>query len=152
MFGRVHKFAALDWQRKKLLVQAWLLLGYLKLLLRRKPFKKLVAGLEMHREPVVQSPLDPESQEMARVVGWAVRVAANQTPWKSTCLVQVLAAQRMLQNCAIPGVFYLGAATGSNAVEGVALDAHAWLKCGDEFITGERGHERFTVVSAFSWP
>ena len=86
MFGRVQKFAALDWQRQKLFVQAWLLLGYLKIMLRRKPFKKLVAGLEMHREPVVQSPLDPKSQEIARVVGWAVRVAANQTPWVSTCL------------------------------------------------------------------
>ena len=150
MFGRVHKFAALDWQRKKLLVQAWLLLGYLKLLLRRKPFKKLVAGLEMHREPGVQSPLDPESQEMARAVGWAVRVAANQTPWVSTCLVQVLTAQKMLENRGVAGVFYVGASSVREKTP-PKFQAHAWLTCNGEVITGEQGHQNYTVVSAFSW-
>lgn len=150
MFGRVKKFAGLDWQRKKLFVQAWLLLGYLKLLLRRKPFKKLVAGLEMHREPVGQPPLDPESQEIARSVGWAVRVAANQTPWVSTCLVQVLAAQKMLENRGVAGVFYVGAASVREQTSS-KFQAHAWLTCNDEVITGEAGHQEYTVVSAFSW-
>jgi hypothetical protein len=31
------------------------------------------------------------------------------------------------------------------------LTAHAWLKCGDVFITGEAGHEQYRVLSAFSW-
>ena len=31
------------------------------------------------------------------------------------------------------------------------LEAHAWLKCGELFITGESGHERYAVVSTFSW-
>jgi len=152
MFKRVWKFFALDWQRKKLLIQAFFLMGFVRVSLSKKPFKELVAELELHREAVLQPPLELSAQETARSVGWAVRTAANFTPWNSTCLVQVLAAQRMLRKRAVSGVFYLGAATGSNAIEGVALDAHAWLKCGDQFITGEQGHERFTVVSAFSWP
>ena len=87
----------------------------------------------------------------AHRVGWAVRTAACFTPWNSTCLVQVLTAQRMLHQRGIAGAFYLGAASGSDVAEQPSLTAHAWLKCDNEFITGESGHERYIVVSSFSW-
>jgi hypothetical protein len=29
------------------------------------------------------------------------------------------------------------------------MEAHAWLRCGDTYVTGAPGHERFTVVSFF---
>jgi hypothetical protein len=65
--------------------------------------------------------------------------------------VQVLTAQRMLQQRGIAGAFFLGAEMGSGIDQGKAFAAHAWLKCGQEFITGEAGHEHYKVVSCFSW-
>jgi hypothetical protein len=151
MLNKIKTFHSLSSGQKRLFLQAWRLLGVMRFAILTLPFKRLVAGLEVHREVLVQAPLDPESLAIAHQVGWAVCKAAQFTPWQSTCLVQVLAAQRMLQQRHIAGAFYLGAATGSGEDEGQVLSAHAWLKCDNEFITGEPGHERFTVVTTFNW-
>jgi hypothetical protein len=148
---RLQKFAALDGQRQKLFIEAFFLLGQSRLALQRKPFSERVSHLQMHREAITQPPQAPAAIKMARSIGWAVTLAANHTPWESTCLVQVLAAQRMLQKRGIAGVFYIGATTARSQDETPGLLAHAWLKCSDEFITGEKGHQAYTVVSAFSW-
>jgi hypothetical protein len=132
-------------------MEAFFLLGQSRLALQRKPFAERVSHLQMHREAITQPPQAPAAVEMARSIGWAVTLAANHTPWESTCLVQVLAAQRMLQKRGIAGVFYIGATTAPGEGETPGLLAHAWLKCSDEFITGEKGHQAYTVVSAFSW-
>jgi len=152
MLRRIRKFLALDRQHKKLFLQAYLVLGKVRYSLLRRPFRKLVAGLDVSRDAVVQAPLEPSARATALAVGWAVRTAANFTPWESTCLVQVLAAQRMLQKRGIAGVFYLGATNNRVSDESPGFLAHAWLKCNGEFITGETGHEQYTVVSSFSWP
>ena len=152
MFSRLRKFRALNTEEKRMLIQAYRLLGTMRFAILTTSFKRLVARLTVHREAVDQVSLNAESLAVAHAIGWAVRTAARFTPWKSTCLVQVLAAQRMLQQRGIAGAFYLGAATGSEGKKLQTLDAHAWLKCDDNFITGESGHERFTIVTSFSWP
>ena len=152
MLRRIRKFLALDWQHKKLFLQAYLVLGKVRYSLLRRPFKKLVAELNVSRGAVVQTPLEPSARAAALAVGWAVRTAANFTPWESTCLVQVLAAQRLLQKRDIAGVFYLGATNTGAGDEAPGFRAHAWLKCNGEFITGEPGHRNYTVISSFSWP
>jgi len=150
MTSAIRKFLALDRQRQRLFLEAWRTLGQVRLSLTSRPFKQMVGELELHRGPFVAPALEAEVLGEARRIGWAVRAAAMYTPWKSTCLVQVLAAQRMLEARLLPGAIYIGAAPGEEGM--VRLDAHAWLKCGEAFITGEAGHERYTVVSAFSWP
>jgi hypothetical protein len=145
----LRQFLRLDRERQRLFLEAWRALASVRLALRFTPFKQLVQELALHRDPVEPPVLGPEALSVAERIGWAVRAAARYTPWHSTCLVQVLAAQRMLQKRLLPGVFYIGAAPGE--VGSVRLDAHAWLKCGEAFITGESGHERYAVVSAFSW-
>ena len=152
MIRRLRKFLGLDWQQKKLFIQAFFLLGWARISLLRKSFKVLVAKLDLHRESVLQPPLEPSAQETARSIGWAVRTAASFTPWKSTCLVQVLAAQSMLRKQGIAGVFYLGVTNDGAEQDSSGFLAHAWLMCNGEFITGEAGHKQYTVVSSFSWP
>ena len=151
MLRRIRKFLALDRQRKKLFLQAYVVLGKVRYALLKKPFKQLVAELDVSRDAVVQAPLEPSARATALDVGWAVRTAASFTPWESTCLVQVLAAQRMLQKRGIAGVFYLGATKSGVWDEPPGFLAHAWLKCNDEFITGESGLRDYTVISSFSW-
>jgi hypothetical protein len=148
----VRKFLQLDREHKSLFLQAWSGLAAVRLELRSRSFKELTAGLTLHRPPFEPLGLHAEAMEQAQRIGWAVRAASRYTPWSSTCLVQVLAAQRMLQKRSIPGAFYIGAAPGNGAPDKVGLAAHAWLKCGEQFITGEAGHQHYTVVSTFSWP
>jgi hypothetical protein len=149
----LRQFLRLDRQRQRLFLEAWRVLGSVRLDLRSTPFKRLVAGFTLHRGPFAAPAVGPEALEQARRIGWAVRAAARYTPWRSTCLVQVLAAQRMLQQRLLPGAIFIGAAAGEGGglEANAGLNAHAWLKCGEAFITGESGHERYAVVSAFSW-
>ena len=142
---------ALDWQRKMLLIQAFFLTGFTRLALSRRSFKELVAGLGTHSAKVECEPLEAAALKTARAVGWAVRASSSRTPWESTCLVQVLTAQKMLKKRGVPGVFYLGATNAVNENNASECLAHAWLKCGGEFITGESGHQQYTVISSFSW-
>ena len=152
MTTRLQKFLALDPERRRSLLQAWFLLGTTRASIFRKSFSDLVADLTLHREVPEQPALDSESLAAARRIGWAVQAAARYTPWRSACLVQVLAAQKMLQKRGIPGAFFLGAAAKENPEQHPGLEAHAWLRCSNEFITGETGHRRYTVISCFSWP
>ena len=149
MLRPLRQFLRLDRERQRLFLEAWRALASVRLALRFTPFKELVGELTLHRGPVAAPHLGPAALAAAERIGWAVRAAARYAPWRSTCLVQVLAAQRMLQKRLLPGVFYIGAAPGEGG--SVGLDAHAWLKCDEAFITGESGHERYAVVSAFSW-
>ena len=148
----VRKFLALDAAGRRLFLQACRQLGTVRWALRRTPFKQLTTGLTVHRSAIAAAAVSPAEQATAERVGWAVRAASRYTPWSSSCLVQVLAAQRMLQERAIPGAIYIGAAPGNGDSGTVGLEAHAWLKCGERFITGEAGHQRYTVVSTFRWP
>lgn len=150
LLRRIRKFAALDRTRKALFVEAFYRLGLARYSILRRPFKNIVAGLELHRGTAEPRALAMTEQSLADCVGLAVTTAARFTPWESACLAQVLAAQHMLQKRGVSGAFYLGA-TSPSQQNGDTMTAHAWLKCGEQFITGESGHEQYTVVSTFSW-
>jgi hypothetical protein len=90
-------------------------------------------------------------KQCADVIRWAVAVVSGRLPGLGNCLVQTLAAQRMLQNRHVPGVLYLGVASDDKASRQRAIHGHAWLKCGDEFITGKFTAETYTAVTAFVW-
>ena len=130
---------------------AWVALGRARMALRTRSFRELTRELTVHRAPFEPAEPDAASLHEAREVAWAVAAASRFTPWSSTCLVQVLAAQRLLQRRSIPGAFYIGAAAGEEGATVAGLEAHAWLRCGEHFITGRSGHDRYTVVTAFSW-
>ena len=152
MLRPVRRFFGLDGESRRLFLQAFGRLGSVRLALRRTPFRDLIRGLGVHPGQVAAPEPAPLDLRRAEDVGWAVRAAARYTPWRSSCLVQVLAAQQLLRERAIPGAFYIGAVAGEPGTGAVGLEAHAWLKCGERFITGESGHQRYTVVSTFSWP
>jgi len=55
----------------------------------------------------------------------------------------------MLQRRGIAGVFYLGVMKDANAKE--KMKAHAWTEAGEKILTGETGHEAYSVISVHSW-
>ena len=106
-----------------------------------------VADKTILRELQDQSSVLPDQQmgcsaavDVERV-SWAITVAARHVPWRSDCLLQVMAADRWLRQHDLYADFYLGVA--KDPQEGLA--AHAWLRYGDLTITGGR-YDRFSTL------
>ena len=140
------------WRRRNrterlLLLEAFALLGVARVLVLTIPFRWLAKTLgERMRESTLE--VKPADLRHARLVGQAVRSAANNTPWQSVCLPQAVTGQWMLKRRNISATLYLGVAK-AEAKPG-QLAAHAWLRCGGTILTGGAGHRQFTVVAAFS--
>jgi hypothetical protein len=151
MRGRLGKYFQLSRTERRLFWSAFVQLGRARWSLARKPFTKQISGLSRLTDPADARDAVGDGQlALAEAVGDAIGRAANQLPWESSCLVRVLAAQRMLQARGVPGAFFIGADKGRELGE-VEFAAHAWLMCGNRFVTGEAGHEKYTVISGFAW-
>jgi hypothetical protein len=77
-----------------------------------------------------------EEIDMARL-SWALDAAAARGPWRSDCLLRVMAADRWLRRYGYEPKFFLGAAKLTAGQFG----AHAWLRCGDVTVTGGSSKE-----------
>jgi len=75
----------------------------------------------------------------------AVRWMSKHTLWESKCLVQAIAAMKMLERRKIESTLYLGTGKDDNG----KMIAHAWLRSGSRIITGAEMMKRFTVVAIF---
>jgi hypothetical protein len=82
--------------------------------------------------------------EQALAVAWAVQTTARKVPWRCECLEQALAAKWMLRKRKLPSTLYFG-----TFFNGHALEAHAWVRCGQQIVTGARGHQQFTVTAVY---
>lgn len=76
----------------------------------------------------------------------AVIAVCNRTPWESKCMIQALAAKRILNSMGFPCTLYMGV---KNSPETGEMLAHAWLRCGDKIVTGENGYLEYTVTGKF---
>jgi hypothetical protein len=149
MLGGIGKFIRGKPVRRGAFLAAYGQLGRARWDLRRRPVREVLAGFGQPADGAGLEPT-PEEIEKAIAIGRAVRAAAARTPWESSCLVQVVAAQRMLRGRGIGGTVFIGADTADE--QGTpGFSAHAWLMCGEHFVTGQGGNERYTVVAEFSW-
>ena len=67
-------------------------------------------------------------------------------PWKSKCLDQAMAAQRMLKRRGLQNTLYFGVAKGNSD----PIKAHAWLRCGDRWVVGYQPHIQYTIVGVYA--
>ena len=135
-------------RQKALFVRAFFTLGKVCLELRHKPLKELLPNASSLQADEKAISISPGQSELIDDIGKVVRSAAAYTPWNSACLVQVLAAQKLLQSERLPGTVFIGASR--DGLES-GIDAHAWLTSAGRFVTGEQGHEKYTVISRHSW-
>lgn len=149
---RILASAPDKWRRRTneerlLLVEAFVLLAVARIMVVAIPFRFVsrFLGTHMDESGVV---MDDESARTARLVGQAVRSAANNTPWQSVCLPQAMAGQWMLRHRNISATVYFGVMKSPQTT--AQLSAHAWLRCGPRILTGADGHRQFTVVSTFA--
>lgn len=126
-----------------LFAEAWLGLGLARYAVLHRPFARLSRAWGVPMFETFWRPCpDPHTP---RRVARAIERASRVTPWVSNCLPQAMTAKRMLKKRGLRSTLYLGIAREN----GEKLSAHAWLRCGQFFVTGGQGRG-FTVVAAFS--
>lgn len=149
MIQNFKKFINLSSEEKKLFIEAYMILGWMRAAILTVSFKRLTRSLEHGAKKKELPMLNEQELITAQKVGQSIMRASSYTPWESACLAQSLTAQKMLQKRGIAGVFYLGAMKDDE--DKSKMKAHAWSQCGDAIITGVEGHEDFTVLSVFRW-
>ena len=84
-----------------------------------------------------------ENYKYAYKVRCAVESVCTRTTWESRCLVRALTAQYLLTRRNISSTLYLGC-----KLENEKMVAHAWIRCGEFYVTGGNG-EGYSVVAKF---
>lgn len=135
---------SIDNKLKLEFIQAFIYTGFYRAFILFVPFNKLRKRMGKHKE---ESALieDKEVYRQASHISWVVTLIASKTPWESKCLVQALTAQRMLKSRGISTTIYLGVRKDENEMK-----AHAWLRCGEYYVTGGAIREQYIVVAKFA--
>ena len=84
-----------------------------------------------------------ENLRKAKRVSTHVNRITEHTLWESKCLVRAMTARKLLKEAGIHSTLYLG--VGKD--EGKMI-AHAWLRCGQMYVTGGNGSS-YAMVAKF---
>lgn len=144
MLNKIKAFLFLDAKTKLLYVEAYVFLGWARIL-KLFPFSKVASTLGIQMEETSLEFI-PSNREMLRNISQAVHIMSRYTFWESECLVKAIASMKMLEKRGIESTLYLGTSKDENG----KLIAHAWLRSGPFYISGSEGMEEFTVVSRFA--
>ena len=143
---RISRFFKLPMDMKFLFVKAFFISAAIRFSILFISFKKLAGFAGKYKE---ESPKVLEDKDKINVakVSWVVNTASKFTPWESKCLVKAMTAQILLKRYKVSSTLYLGVAKdkGSNK-----LLAHAWLRAGENFVTGGNEKVGFKEVARFS--
>jgi len=142
--GKLRKFFALQPEKRRLLVEAYIFLAWGRLL-KELPFAKMAPMLGAYMEETPDQPCR-QDEEVIRQISHAVHLMSRYTFWESECLVKAVAAMCMLHRRQIDSTIYLGIARARRG----NLAAHAWLRCGSMIITGGEVMNQYTVVGYFA--
>ncbi len=84
--------------------------------------------------------------EYVRTIARYIKTMSRFMPWKSTCLVQAAAGKILMNRKKIDSTVYFGVKKDNKN----KLQAHAWLRVGQDIILGGENASEFVVVSMFS--
>jgi len=146
MIRPIAKFFSATGKQKRLIIEILLCLIITKTLLRFIPFKKISAGLG---NPNQESPseLSPHHHREADQIKQMINKVGRHVPAKNKCLVEAIAAKWMFNRRRIPSTLYLGAKPNKQLAK--SFYVHAWLRCGDVIVTGEKKISEFKTLSTF---
>lgn len=145
MLVRLVKFIKLDRYERRLFLLACFVSAKCSLITSIYPIRKYAQMLgEMNLEsPLILS----KDQEASIVMIRRTILRVNRyTPWKQTCFTKAFTAKILLSRANISSTLYLGVAKDSSN----NLIAHAWLRCGDQIITGREQMSKYTPVAFFT--
>lgn len=142
--GRLKKFIALGKQKKWLLIEAAVALAKGRVMVWL-PFAKIAPALGVYMKETACA-TSPEEARKVRQVKRAIALMHRHTPWQTHCLARAFAGMSMLKRRGIECTLYLG--TGKD--EKGKLIAHAWLRSGEIYISGDDVMDQFTVVATYA--
>ncbi|WP_434082484.1 lasso peptide biosynthesis B2 protein [Cohnella hashimotonis] len=140
----VTRIASADSQDRRMFLEALAYLSWARFLILL-PFHKYARLLG---QPMSETSLEtePGNRELASRVSSAIRRAGRLTPLDTRCLVRAIAAMKMLKRRGVESTLYLGTAKDKDG----RMIAHAWLRCGNLYVTGATEMRGFTVVGKFA--
>lgn len=129
-------------KEKQLTIEVWFWSAAFRLLVLFVPvkYRKKHFGILGEESPFSEN---KENYIKARIIAYHVNRIAENTPWKSKCLVRALTTQRLLTKNKISSTLYLGVKK-----EGEKMLAHAWIRTGVYYATGGNGNG-YTMVAKF---
>ena len=136
--GKLARFRQLPVADRWLLIRAIFWLGIARIILLAMPFRRLSERLATEANQPATQP-DPA---LLQRVGFAVRAADNNVPWRSDCFPQAIAARMLLKRQGYATTIHLGV----EKAQGGDIAGHAWLTCGDEVVTGGDERDRYTEM------
>ena len=126
--------------------EALIYLVICKLWIICRPFNSYAKKFGVAQCETLKSEMTSRQHEL-NAIRLALRVVPHYLPWKSVCLDQAMAAQRMVVRRGIQSTLYFGMAR----VEDQSLMAHAWLRSGNKWIVGYQPNMIYSIVGAYAW-
>lgn len=128
-------------KQKLMIPKVFVLMAYYYRQVHGRPFSELAPkiGTLGFETPVETSPRD------AWLVHELMESMMRRIKWKDSCLIRALTAKKILNRMGHSCTLYMGV----RKVEGKAMDAHAWLRCGKLTVTGGEIKEAYTVTAVF---
>lgn len=88
-----------------------------------------------------EAEIRPETIKLAKLVGFHVNRVTEHLPLKRKCFVRSLTARKLLMKRGVNSTLYMGV-----GLEDGKMIAHAWLRCGQLYVTGGNGNGYSTVA------
>lgn len=125
--------------------RALLLLAGWRVVVLTLPFRLWSSRLGVLGGKTTAEASDPQAVARVRRV---VNGVANRVPWNANCLNRALAAASLLRREQTAYTVSLGV---RHSADGSGLEAHAWVRVGETFVTGEAEQHTFQILSSYSW-
>jgi hypothetical protein len=145
MFKLFKRYYKIDKKERVILNQTFFWLIYAYILVRIIPLRWFNSILgEFKKE--IEFDLSDNQLLLIHNLKKNIQRLKRKLPWKVKCFEEAIAVKKVLEKYQVKSTIYLGVSKDKNS----KLIAHAWLKIGEKFITGEKGYEKFTVVGFYS--
>ncbi len=137
-----RKFLKMPWKQKVLIPQVLVLIYWYKYRVHHRPFSELAPKIgNLGKETPVES-----SPRNAWYVHELMEAMFRRIRWKDSCLIRALTAKKLLNRMGERCTLYMGV----RKLEGQAMTAHAWLRCGKLIVTGGESRAGYTVTATFA--
>ena len=142
-FGRIYRFIRYN-PDKKLSLYCWFYAAKYRMQMLYSDTRKLQKRWGEEGKESAEDAL-PEEYRYAKKISRCVNEVCEKTAWESKCLVRALSAQTLLKKKGIQTTLYLGCKEQDGK-----MVAHAWLRLGRYYVTGENGVANgYGVVAKF---
>lgn len=146
MFRKVRKYYSIDKTERRILNRTFIWLVYAFVLVRFIPLRWFNSMLGEYNNTKAEVDLNTDQIQLIEIEKKNLRRLKKFLPWKVKCFEEAITAKKVLNRYNIESTLFLGVAKEEES----NLKAHAWLKSGEVFVTGERGYTNYTVVGFYS--